>query len=62
MSLDMCQKLRGNGSKMGFSENCRGVDRKLPEILFLVQFSLIFGGSAVAFLEMILICQSQHNI
>ena len=46
------QKLRGFGSKMGFWGCCRGVDRKLPEILFLVHFSLIFEVSAAAFLDM----------
>ena len=43
------QKLRGNGSKMGFWKCCRGVDRKLSETLFLVHFSLIFGHFCCCF-------------
>ena len=50
------QKLRGIGSKMGFLECCRGVDRNVSKILFLVHFSLIFEVSAAAFLGMPEIC------
>ena len=50
------QKLRGNGSKMGFWKCCRGVGRKCFKIPFLVHFSLIFEVSAAAFLEMPEIC------
>ena len=50
------QKLRGNGSKMGFWKCCRGVDRNVSKILFLVHFSLIFEVSAAAFLDMPEIC------
>ena len=50
------QKLRGFGSKMGFWKCCRGVDRNVSKILFLVHFSLIFEVSAAAFLEIPEIC------